>query len=495
MLRANDWLRLRLIAAVVALLVAGFGITDIINYRSAVSILKSSILHNELPMTGSNNYSEVQADLIRPIFVSSLMANDTFVKDWLLAGEHDERQVVRYLDSIRSKYGVFTSFLISEATRRYYHFRGGDRHVYSDSADDVWYFRARSMTTPYEINIDYDESSDRTVTIFVNYRVLGYDGRFLGITGVGLNVDSVRKIVERYRNNFQRDVYFVTRGGAVTVTSDGGPKSGGNIKDLPGINSVAERILSGSEGQYEYVRDGETYLLDTRFIPELGWYVVVEQRQSDAIKGLWQGFINSLWIGFAIILATATVIAWAVTVYHRRLNLLATTDKLTGLANRQSFDDTMERLGRSGRRGGLRPFAVLLLDIDHFKRINDTLGHLRGDEVIQVIASRTAATLRKSDLVCRWGGEELIMVAYDCDLEEAARLAETLRSTIELAPIRLPDDGTRVTVSVGITVWRDGDTIDRILSRVDRALYQAKRDGRNCVRIAVPPSLATEAAA
>jgi diguanylate cyclase (GGDEF)-like protein len=495
MLRANEWLRLRLITAVVCLLVAGFGITDIINYRSAVNILKSSILHNELPMTGSNIYSEVQADLIRPIFVSSLMANDTFVKDWLLAGEHDEQQVVRYLDSIRSKYGVFTSFLISETTRRYYHFRGGERHVYADSADDVWYFRARTMTAPYEINIDYDQSSNRTVTIFVNYRVLGYDGRFLGITGVGLNVDSVRNIVERYHNNFQRNVYFLTRTGEVTVTSDRGPKPGSSISALPGLSTVAARILAGSEGQYEYVRDGETYLLDTRFIPELGWYVVVEQRQAEAIQGLWHDFITSLWIGFTIILATAAVIVWAVTIYHRRLNLLATTDKLTGLANRQWFDDTMERLERVGRRGGARSFAVLLVDIDHFKRINDTLGHLRGDEVIRVIATRTVATLRKTDLVCRWGGEELIIIAYDCDLEGAARLAESLRSNIETAPIHVPDDGTRVTVSVGITVWRKSDTTDRILSRVDRALYQAKRDGRNCVRIALPPSLATEAAA
>lgn len=494
MLRANEWLRFRLIGIVVCLLVTGFGITNVISYNNAAEILKSTILHQELPLTGSNIYSEIQADLIRPVFVSSVMANDTFLKDWLLGGEKDPDQAVRYLEAIRAKYGVFTSFVISDVTRRYYHFRGGERYVYPDSADDVWYFRARSMTAPYEINIDYDQSSNRTVTIFVNYRVVGYDGRFLGITGVGLNIDSVRHIVERYHSNFQRNVYFVTRSGEVTVTSDGGPRSGSLITALPGLGTIAGRILATPEGQYEYTRDGEVYLLDTRFIPELGWYVVVEQRQSDAMAGLWHGFITNLWIGFGIILVTAAVIAWAVTLYHRRLSLLATTDKLTGLANRQVFDDAMERLERDARRC-TRPFAVLLLDIDHFKRINDTLGHLRGDDVIRAVASRTVATLRKTDLVCRWGGEELIVIAYDCDLDEAARLAETLRAAIEMAPFRTPDDGTRVTVSVGITAWRDGDTVDRILSRVDRALYQAKRDGRNCVRIAAPPALPAETTA
>ena len=79
MLRANEWLRLRLIGIIVCLLVAGFGLTNIVSYRNAVSILKSTILHDELPLTGSNIYSEVQADLIRPVFVSSVMANDTFL--------------------------------------------------------------------------------------------------------------------------------------------------------------------------------------------------------------------------------------------------------------------------------------------------------------------------------------------------------------------------------------------------------------------------------
>ncbi|MBN8902282.1 MAG: diguanylate cyclase, partial [Rhodospirillales bacterium] len=340
-------------------------------------------------------------------------------------------------------------------------------------------------------HVNRNQSSNDTVTIFVNHRVLGYDGRFLGVTGVGLSIDSVQRIVARYRTEFHRNVFFVTRTGEVTVTSADGPRQGSTIATLPGLSDVAARILGTHEGQFEYRRDGETILLDTRFIPELGWYVVVEQRQSDAIQPLWRGFLTNLWIGFGIILATAAVIAWAVSSYHRRLALLATTDKLTGLANRQGFDDAMARLARGGRRQG-RPFAVLLLDIDHFKRINDTLGHLRGDEVIRAVAERTREVLRATDLVCRWGGEEFIVILRDCELADAARLAETLRSAIEEMPVRRPDDGTRVTISLGLTTWRAADTVDRLLSRVDRALYQAKRDGRNCVRLAAPARAAAD---
>lgn len=483
MLSANEWLRLRLIGIVVCILVAGFGITNVVSYRNAVGVLKATILHNELPLTGSNIYSEVQSDLIRPVFISSVMATDTFVKDWLLAGEEDTDRITRYLDAIRDRYGIFTSFLISDRTHRYYRFSGGDRRVSADNPEDAWYYRVRSMTAPYEINIDVDQSSNRTLTIFVNYRILDYQGRFLGVTGVGLNIESVRRIVDRYQKNFQRAVYFVARTGEVTVTSDSGPPAGAILTAQPGIGAIARQMLSSPEGQYEYRRDGETYLLDTRFIPELDWYVVVEQRQADATRNLWECFLTNMWIGLAIILATSAVIGWAVSVYHRRLSHLARTDKLTGLANREALDELLQRLARPGRSTRGR-FAVLLLDIDHFKRINDTLGHLRGDRVIQDVAAAVVATVRRSDLVCRWGGEELMVVLRDCDLAEAAVIGEKLRAAVERVPLSPGDDMAPVTASIGVTSWRDGDTVDALLTRVDRALYQAKREGRNRVRIA-----------
>lgn len=479
----NFWLRFRLIGVVVAILIAGFVATNVMSYRDAVAALKQTILHNELPLTGSNIYSEVQSDLIRPVFISSQMANDTFVKDWLLAGEQGSDHVVRYLDAIRQKYGVFTSFLVSEKTSTYYHFDGKFRTLSETNPDDVWYYRAKAMTAPYEINIDYDESSNRTVTIFVNYRVQDYNGNFIGVTGVGLNVDSVQRIVERYRDAFHRNVYFVSKAGQVTINSGAGLHTGESIRTMPGIATIATRILDSQEGQFEYQRDGANYLLDTRFIPELGWYVFVEQPEADAIRGLWLSLVTNLWVGLGITLLTAATIAAAVTVYHRRLDVMATTDKLTGLANRQVFDATMAHMLKSRRRG-TKPFALLLCDIDFFKHINDTLGHLRGDDVIRTIASTTSGALRDTDVVCRWGGEELIVLARNCEGDDARHLAETLRAAIATQVLFKPDDGTRVTVSVGVTVYQVGDTIDAMLARVDMALYRAKREGRNCVRVA-----------
>ncbi len=496
MIGVNAWLRFRLIVVVSCLLVAGFVATSLMSYRDAVRALRTTILENELPLTGSNIYSEVQADLIRPVFISSQMANDTFVRDWLLAGEQDSDRIVRYLEAIRERYGVFTSFLISERSRTYYHFSGRFRHLDEANPDDVWFFRVRKMTAPYEINIDYDQQSNNTVTIFVNYRVQNYSGNFIGITGVGLTINSVQSIIERYQRDFHRNIYFVNPSGTVTITptepAAGAPRSGENIKTWPGIDSIAAQILGQRAGQFQYQRDGGNYLLDTRFIPELGWYLIVEQSEADATQPLWISCITNLWVGFCITLITAVLVGYAISIYHRRMSVMASTDKLTGLANRQAFDNALDHLVHKRRRTE-RPFSVLLFDIDHFKQINDTLGHLRGDEVIRRVAEATVGLLRDTDLVCRWGGEELIVLARHCSLAEATRLAELLRATIAAAPVLTPDDGTRVTISVGVTEYQTDDTADAILSRVDRAMYQAKHDGRNCVRIATTETAPAEA--
>jgi diguanylate cyclase (GGDEF)-like protein len=479
----HAWRRYRLIAVVVGILVSGFTLTDLLSYRGAVDVLKATILHNELPLTGSNIYSEIQADLIRPVFISSQMANDTFVQDWLLNGEKNEDQITRYLDTIKQKYGVFTSFLISDKTRHYYRFQGSRQDVSTTSPDDAWYFRCRAMKAPYEINIDFDLAANRTLTIFVNYRVVDSAGQFLGVTGVGLTLDSVRRVVDHYSADFHRNVYFFNQAGDITVGSTDAPPTGKSIKALPGLETIASRILAVPEGQFEYRRDGINYLLETRYVPELRWYVAVEQNQAVATEHIWWSFVRNLWIGLTIILVTALTIAYAVSRFNRRLDMMATTDKLTGIANRQLFDDTLECL-LAPRRGVVRPFSLLLFDIDRFKRINDTLGHLRGDTVIRNVAQAAQASIGTTDLLCRWGGEEMIVLTRDCPLEEAAKRAEVLRAAIAVTPIMTPDDGTRVTVSIGVTECRSGDTSDSILSRADWALYRAKQDGRDCVRLA-----------
>ena len=474
----------RLIVMIGGILLLGFLTTNLISFRVSTAALKATILQNELPLTSSNIYAEIQTDLLRPIFVSSLMSNDTFVKDWLINGENDAGQISRYLDEIRAKYDVFTAFLISDRTKQYYHFSGPTKIIRHGEPNDDWFFRVAEMKQPYEVNIDFNAAQNMEITIFINYRVLDYQGRFIGATGVGLKLDTVTRILSHYKTSYQRGIYFVDADGKVTVRSDGAVIQEDNIRTAPGISTIAAELLRKPDGYFEYVRDGETMLLTSRYIPDLGWRVIVEQRESEALSALWNSFVTNLAIGIVIILLTIGTIAYAINLYQTRLEDMAVTDKLTGIGNRQLLDIALDQSLKLRRRVPL-PLSVLLIDIDRFKGINDTRGHLKGDEAIRSVAQILKERVRESDLLARWGGEEFILLAHNCRLPHAQELAETLREAIATSPVLSPDDGLRVTVSCGVAECSDEDDAESLVGRADRALYRAKEEGRNRVAIEI----------
>lgn len=272
-------IRMRLTVVIGFILVLFFLTTNLISFRVSTSALRHTILENELPLTSSNIYSEIQTDLLRPILVSSLMANDTFLKDWMLDGEKNQDSLTRYLNQIKNRYGSFTSYLISARTLTYYHFTGITRPIIPADPADAWFFRDGKMSTPYEVNVDINQEQKDELTIFINYKVLDYQGNFIGITGIGLNLKSVSDVMTRYQQKYQRDVYFVDSKGNIIVRSSGADVKGDNILTAPGISVIGKRVLATNEGYFEYKRDGEHMLLTTKAIPDLGWHVIVEQRE------------------------------------------------------------------------------------------------------------------------------------------------------------------------------------------------------------------------
>jgi diguanylate cyclase (GGDEF)-like protein len=164
--------------------------------------------------------------------------------------------------------------------------------------------------------------------------------------------------------------------------------------------------------------------------------------------------------------------------YSKALELerLARVDSLTGAGNRRAFEERLRDAISRHRRYG-EPSAVIMLDLDAFKRVNDQYGHDRGDAVLLETANRLAAALRSTDSLSRWGGEEFVVLAART-AAGAVELAERLRS--ELADLPYEKAGT-VTASLGVTLLQDGDDADSAMGRADKALYLAKAKGRNRV--------------
>ena len=164
-----------------------------------------------------------------------------------------------------------------------------------------------------------------------------------------------------------------------------------------------------------------------------------------------------------------------------KLSLMATTDDLTGTWNRRYFMNAMVQEIERARRHG-HPFSVLMLDIDHFKAVNDNFGHAAGDAVLKHLVSQITGVLRQTDITGRLGGEEFGMLLPETHLDGAVQLAERVRSTIEKSPVHHGGRDIFYTVSIGVAVYRQGaDSVDTLLQQADNALYAAKEGGRNRV--------------
>ncbi|WP_158219825.1 GGDEF domain-containing protein [Ideonella sp. A 288] len=164
------------------------------------------------------------------------------------------------------------------------------------------------------------------------------------------------------------------------------------------------------------------------------------------------------------------------------LRHVASTDNLTGLQNRGSFTDTLGRdMARAARTGG--PLVLMMLDLDHFKHVNDEHGHPVGDALLQGIAGVLRGTLRDVDPVGRWGGEEFIVGLDACSLDDACEAAERVRRAIEGFGLPLANGAElHASASIGVAAWAGpGESFDALVRRVDDAMYTAKRAGRNRV--------------
>lgn len=159
-------------------------------------------------------------------------------------------------------------------------------------------------------------------------------------------------------------------------------------------------------------------------------------------------------------------------------------DSLTGLSNRRHFEQFMRDMVAAHETGNCENFTLLMLDIDHFKKFNDTFGHQVGDQVLRLVANSMQNNVKGQDLAARYGGEEFAVVLPNTNLESAKVVAEYIRKAVmnkELLKRSTGERLGRITVSVGVASWKRDDTIHGIIERADSCLYQAKGEGRNVV--------------
>jgi len=479
-----------------ALILVGMLGTSFASFMVSRSSLRDQLVHETLPLLGNTIYSEIQRDLLRPVVVSSLMANNTFVHDWVAAGETAPFEMQRYLKQVMSEYDVFSAFFVSEKTGYYYHPTGVLKKVKKSDSRDDWYFRLRDLDVPYELNTDPDLANGDKVTVFVNFRVTNTADEFIGAIGVGLTIESLTQMIDHYSNTYQRLVYFTDQEGKIKLS----PKEFSQKHDLAEMFSassdsdeLALQLLSSREVQsLEYQKNKSKIFVNSRFIEELDWFLIVEEAEQPTLARISTTLLMNLAISLAIAAAIMIVAHRVLLRYQRRLEYTAHHDALTGVYNRRHFEELLEAAMKTSARRSDQ-LSLMFIDIDHFKSINDRFGHATGDEAIRHVTRHIQGALRSSDVLCRWGGEEFCVMLPDTTQDEAIKAGWHLVRAIEAAPLQLGQGSETITVSVGVAERWQEEAFDPIVQRADMALYLAKRSGRNQVQIFKEESLASVA--
>lgn len=294
-----------------------------ISNNSLSNLIRLNTIESELPLTGDRIYAELHQDFVRPVHIAAAMANNTFIIDWLLAGENDRHQVSKYLGAVAKTGGVQRTFLVSENSGNYYIENGVLKTISANSPQDQWFYRVAKMSTDHEINIDTDSVVEDTLTMFVNFRVVDYSGRFIGSTGIGVPVSELTNAVIRYTTKFQHQVTLVDMEGNIVAEHGTSYQKGSTIIDKAGLSDVFSQIqkMQGSDHQtYQYYgENGKRFYLNARHIPELKWFLLVQKQEigitQDGLKLL---FISLLIVSLALL---TNIIIQAITIRQRSIYL------------------------------------------------------------------------------------------------------------------------------------------------------------------------------
>ncbi len=470
----------------IALLVTGFLSVSLLSYFSARQSLSDQVVSEILPLTSVSVYSKIKQDLLHPISIASLMAHDTFVRDWVMEGEVEPERMTRYLKEIQGKYQATTSFFVSDSSRKYYHSSGVLREVDLTDSKDAWYQRVSQMSKDYEINIDIESRALNQLTVFINYRVYDYQGNYIGVTGVGLSVNSMQEMIESYRSSLNLDIFFTDYQGNILLYGpsfmpDG--ESYNNLRDIPGLEQVSQTLLTERSSELSYYKQGARVHLNSRLIEEFNWHLFVERQDDPWDKRIWWPLLINLAIGCLVSLLIIILVVMVIHRYQKQLKDLAETDKLTGVRNRRGFEQIWQLLSQSSKKRAENDgLGIVLLDIDHFKRVNDQYGHLIGDKVIEQTARCIKQQLKPdNDYIVRWGGEEFLLLLEGADAEFVQQKAEQIREAVANNKVETDSGLFSITVSIGCTLWDGKEGADHVIHRADKAMYLAKTAGRNQV--------------
>ena len=393
-----------------------------------------------------------------------------------------------------------------------------------------WYQAALKTSPDISGGVPYRDINNKEWLVSIGKTLMAGD-QITGVVAIDASIDTVADLLKKGSEKYESSYSFIVNTqGEIIIHKK---KSLLFKKISEAINSPVD--FDEPEGSFEYRFDNLRKLACYSRIDNLGWIVVTVVNKSEIVRPI----VGQIAVIILIVSTMAVLLGWAFSVVlsrrfiaplvelkkrvnsiitgslddsgeyqypkneigamaadieklteselyarnielktmNEKLDVLSTTDQLTKLFNRRKMNSEIEKeLKRSIRYKS--KFSIIMFDIDWFKKINDTYGHQAGDSVLEELSALLKATLRSTDIISRWGGEEFLILCPEAGLKAAEGLAEKLLSAVENNPFTI---GVRVTISAGVCEFTESKNLEELLGKVDGKLYEAKRRGRNIV--------------
>jgi len=452
-----------------------------INYYLSIQTSEKQLKTVSLPLSLDNIYTEIQKNILQPYLISSMMANDTFVKSWLEKPNQDDQKIINYLRTIQKKYHIFNTFLVSVKTKNYYTQDGLIETLDLNNTKTKWYTDFLKIQNKHEINIDFNKKISSALTIFINYKILNHKNNTIGVTGVAIKTTYINKMLKKFREKYNFKVTFFNEQGK-TVLSEQNHNNYKSIDSSPLLKPYYKKIISKESHLLEVKKNNERYLIHTKYIKDLNLYLMVEVKLSTYTNNLKTILLFNLLSALAIVVFIVIVLYRIIQQHSKKLETLAFYDTLTQIYNRRYFETRLLNEIENTKRYA-SDLSIIFIDIDNFKQVNDTKGHDTGDEILKIISKIFKENIRKTDIIARWGGEEFVILLPNTNAKEAVVIAEKLKHSLENNIEIKTILSYALNASFGVTENKKSDDIDTIIKRADNAMYISKKNGKNRVTV------------
>ncbi len=431
--------------------------------------------------------SLITSEIIKPITVSQFMASDPFLQEYIQQDKIDSNIVFNYITSISNQFNTL-SFIAME---KHQLLIDSKRKVTNLNAEDAeWYHRLKAINKTKFIDFGDAENPH----LFFDVKMFNKQQEFIGFVGLAIDLDYFSTKFKEFKENFGFEVYFIDENDYITLSSSQLMKTTSHHRrdSLTNINELewyqnyqrAKQSNSGSDSENNndnsiFSFSNDDLIVSQIPLKELNWRVFIVAPPVTEQSAYWQLFLQKFIVFLIVSLVLYYIFNLCIRNFRTDLVKDSETDYLTKLPNRSFIHWRYSQLGKE-----FEHVSVIIADIDNFKVINDTYGHLFGDDVLKIIAKELGKKLRNIDLVGRWGGEEFIFLLPDTNALQAQEIVDRIRKSIEKIPFSPSSTSKKfnITVSFGVSDSSLANVaLEDILIKADQALYNAKANGRNQV--------------